>query len=317
MSMSLTKSFLGRRGFPEGDLHQLPDSPKRFSDGAHYRVEIPSVESPQALQTVVEEMERRQITVHRVSQGSGIMLLTDAEIMEMASIGRQNGIEVSLFLGPRAPFDIQAQSFTAGGKSIGLRAAGMDQLLYSVEEVKRACQLGIRGVLVADEGVLWTINEMKKAGELPSDLVVKVSVSMGACNPVSVRIMQDLGADTYNLPSDMTLARLAALRQAVDIPLDLYIESPDDFGGFVRYYELCEIIRVAAPVYIKFGLRNAPNVYPAGTHLEETVVRLTREKVRRAKLGLDMIQRYSPHLLMSSSPAPGAGIPKGGVSDDE
>jgi len=30
----------------------------------------------------------------------------------------------------------------------------------------------------------------------------------------------------------------------------------------VRLYEIPEIIRVAAPVYIKFGLRNAPNIYP-------------------------------------------------------
>ena len=46
-----------------------------------------------------------------------------------------------------------------------------------------------------------------------------------------------------------------------------------------------------APVYLKFGLRNAPDVYPAGTHLEATTVALTRERVRRARLGMELLAR--------------------------
>ena len=64
------------------------------------------------------------------------------------------------------------------------------------------------------------------------------------------------------------------------MPLDIYVEVPDNVGGFVRLHEIPEIVRVAAPVYLKFGLRNAPDVYPAGTHLEATTVALTRERVR-------------------------------------
>jgi hypothetical protein len=283
---------------------------KTFSDGAHYRIEIPSVEGPDVFRGVVEEMKKYNIPIHRVSQGSGIMLLTDEEILEMAQVGRDNQIEVSLFIGPRATFDIGAQALTSAGKSIALRASGMEQVVYSLEDVKRACSLGIRGVLVADEGVLWAINEFKNAGDLPADLVVKVSVSLGACNPISINLAQKMGADTYNVATDMTLARLAAIRQAVDIPLDLYIEVPDDFGGFVRYYEVAEIIRVAAPVYVKFGLRNAPNIYPSGTHLEDTAVKLGRERVRRAKIGYDFIQRYGSGFITSEPGAAGLGIPK-------
>jgi hypothetical protein len=283
---------------------------KTFSDGAHYRIEIPSVEGPAVFRGVVEEMKKYNIPIHRVSQGSGIMLLTDDEILEMVQVGRDNQIEVSLFIGPRATFDIGAQALTSAGKSIALRASGMEQVVYSLEDVKRACSLGIRGVLVADEGVLWAINEFKNAGDLPADLVVKVSVSLGACNPISINLAQKMGADTYNVATDMTLARLAAIRQVVDIPLDLYIEVPDDFGGFVRYYEVAEIIRVAAPVYVKFGLRNAPNIYPSGTHLEDTAVKLGRERVRRAKIGYDFIQRYGSGFITSEPGAAGLGIPK-------
>ncbi|BBH21915.1 hypothetical protein Back11_32600 [Paenibacillus baekrokdamisoli] len=307
--MQETKQFFGKLGLPEGDLHHLPSSSKTFPDGAQYRIEIPSVEGPASLQAVVDAAKEFGVPVHRVSQGSGVMLLLDDELKDMARIAEQHRIEVSLFTGPRASFDIYAQTAAAGGKSIGLRASGMDQVVYALEDVKRACEHGIRGILVADEGVLWAVNECKKAGELPSDLVVKVSVSMGACNPISVRLMEQLGADTYNVPTDLSLAKLAAIRQAVDIPIDLYIEVPDDFGGFIRYYDICEIIRVAAPVYVKFGLRNAPNVYPSGTHLEDTVVKLSRERVRRARIGYDFIQRYHPELLISEPGAQGLGIP--------
>ena len=77
----------------------------------------------------------------------------------------------------------------------------------------------------------------------------------------------------------------------MDIPLDVYVESPDNVGAYLRYHEIAELIRVASPIYLKFGLRNAPDVYPSGTHLEGTTVALTRERVRRARLGMEMLER--------------------------
>jgi len=310
MNMQATRAFLQGLGLPPGDLHDLPTSSKRFPDGAQYRVEIPSVEGPRALDAVLEEAETRRVRVHRISQGSGVMLLTDGEIREMARLGAEARIEVSLFVGPRAAWEPGAQILSAAGKNLGARHRGMEQLVYAIEDVKRACSLGIRSVLVADEGLLWVVGEMKKAGELPADLVLKVSVQMGAANPASVRLQEQLGAGTYNVPTDLDLAKLAAMRAAVDIPLDLYVEVPDNFGGFIRHYEIGEIVRVAAPVYVKFGLRNAPDVYPSGTHLEETVIALSRERVRRAEIGLAHLTRYYPDALTSELGAAGLGIPQ-------
>ncbi len=304
-----THDFLGRIGLPAGDCWDLPASLKRFPDGAHYRVEIPSVEGPRALAAVLEEAERLGVRLQRVSQGSGIMLLTDGEIGEMARLGHSAGIEVSLFTGPRAGWDTGAQVTASAGKNLGARLRGMDQVIYAAEDVRRACALGIRSVLVADEGLLWLINEMKKAGELPPDLVLKISVQMGPANPISVRLMEELGAGTYNPPTDLSLPQLAALRAAVRIPLDIYIEAPDDFGGFVRYYELPEVVRVAAPVYVKLGLRNSPNIYPSGMHLENTAVAMARERVHRAALALELLQRYFPEAQASLPGAKGLGIP--------
>jgi hypothetical protein len=238
------------------------------------------------------------------------MLLTDREISEMAKLGTEARVEVSLFVGPRASWETGAQILSPAGRNLGARHRGMEQLVYAVEDIKRACGLGIRGVLVADAGLLWVAGEMKKAGELPADLVLKVSVQMGAANPASIRLQERLGAGTYNVPTDLHLAQLAAIRAAVDIPLDIYVEVPDNFGGFIRHYEIGEIVRAMSPVYVKFGLRNAPDVYPSGTHLEETVIALGRERVRRAQIGLEHLRRYYPEAVTSERGAPGLGVPK-------
>ena len=78
-------------------------SEQRFADGLRYRIEIPSVEGPRVLEAVLEEAEKRSVPVRRVSQGSGVMMLTDAEIRDLAALGADAGVEVSLFLGPGAP----------------------------------------------------------------------------------------------------------------------------------------------------------------------------------------------------------------------
>src|SRR5258708_18160124 len=95
--MEATRRFLAGMGLPSGDLHALPSSTKRFPDGAQYRVEIPSTEGPGALAAILEEADRYHLTIHRVSQGSGGMMLTDAEIQDMARLAQALGMEVILY----------------------------------------------------------------------------------------------------------------------------------------------------------------------------------------------------------------------------
>ncbi|KKI92061.1 hypothetical protein WQ54_11510 [Bacillus sp. SA1-12] len=308
--MKESRELLEKLGYPSTDLTELPTSTKTFPDGAQYRIELPSTEGPAALRETLKEIDRYGLTIHRISQGSGIMLLTDEEIKEMCELTAERGMELSLFVGPRGTWDISAGPLTSAGKTQGLRHEGADQLVYAMEDLKRGARLGLRGALVADEGLLMLTKEMKKKGQLPEDFVVKVSVQMGSANPVSIKLMQDLGADTYNVPTALTLPKLAAIRQAIDIPIDLYVEVPDNFGGFLRYYEIPEMIRVLAPVYIKFGLRNHPDVYPSGKQWEATNISLVKERVHRASLGVQMIERYYPDAKTSKLGAEGLGVPR-------
>jgi len=93
------------------------------------------------------------------------------------------------------------------------------------------------------------------------------------------------------------VAELGELRSACSAPLDVYVEVPDDQGGFVRFYDVPDLIRAASPMYVKLGLRNAPNIYPSGLHLEGLAMNLGRERVRRAELVLRLLAERAPELL--------------------
>jgi hypothetical protein len=307
--MKKTAAALSKLGIAPEDP-ALPSSPKRFPDGAQYRIEIPSVETPEALSAVLEEADKHKVPVHRASQGSGIMMLTDAELTSMLKTARDAKIELSLFVGPRAGFDATPQPFTPAGKVIGGGLRGGSQLLYAVEDVKRGCALGLRSVLVADLGLLWVLTELKNAGELPSNLVLKISILLPVPNPATAHVLEALGAGTINVSPDLSLAHLSTMRAAVAAPLDIYVEVPDGFGGYIRTFEVPEMIRVASPVYVKTGLRNAPDIYPYGEQLRTVALAMSRERVHRARLVLDTIRRYAPEASMSKPGAQGLGVPE-------
>ena len=270
-------------------------SEQRFSDGLRYRVEIPSVEGPRVLEAVLDEAEQRSVPVRRVSQGSGVMMLTDAEIRRLARLGADAGVEVSLFLGPRGAWDPGGQAMvTAAAGGVVRGSAGIEA---SVAEVRRGVALGIRSFLVADLGVLQTLGDLRRAGELPQSLVLKTSVLLPCANPATAATLEALGATTINVSTDLSPSELGELRAACSAPLDVYVEVPDDQGGFVRFYDVPEIVQLAAPVYVKLGLRNAPNIYPSGLHLEELAVKLGRERVRRAELVLRLLAERAPELV--------------------
>jgi hypothetical protein len=270
-------------------------SDARFADGLRYRIEIPSVEGPRVLAAVLEEAEQRSVPVRRVSQGSGVMMLTDAEIRELASLGADAGVEVSLFLGPRGAWDTGGQSLVTA--AAGGVARGGTGIADAIAEARRGVRLGIRSFLVADLGVLRELGQLRRSGELPASLVLKTSVLLPCANPATARTLEELGATTINVSTDLTAAELGELRAACAAPLDVYVEVPDDQGGFVRFYEVPEIVRLAAPVYVKLGLRNAPNIYPSGLHLEDLAVKLGRERVRRAELALRLLEERAPELV--------------------
>ena len=287
-----------------------PPATLRFPDGAHFRIEIPSVEGPDVLRAVIDQAATEGVSVNRVSQGCGAMLLSAAELAEMARIAAGHGIEVSLFVGPREEWDVGSLAQSGEGPSRAGLIRGVRQLRYAIDDVLRGVEHGIRGFLVADTGLLELLAKMQACGEIPASVIWKVSAMLAPANPLTVRQLEQLGASTINVPSDVTLGQLAEMRAATSVPIDLYVEAPSAMGGVVRGHEAADLVSVAAPMYVKFGLRNSRMLYPSGRHLVDEAAMIAREKVHRASVALEWMRRSGLELVQSGPGAAGLGVPE-------
>ena len=280
-------------------VHAAPPSPARFPDGGSFRIEIPSVEGPRALEAVLGAAEEHGVTLNRISQGSGAMLLKEAELRELAALASDAGVDLALVVGPRAEWDVGAFSRSEAGAAQSGALRGLRGLAFALEDVYRAVDSGIRSFLVADIGLLSVLSEVRARGDLPADCVWKVSAYLAPSNPATLRVLEQLGAGTINVVGDLTVTELAELRAHVTLPIDLYLEAPDGMGGMVRGNEIGDFVTVGAPMYVKFGLRNAAPAYPSGEHLLPMAVATGRERVRRAAIALEWLRRTHPDVQQS------------------
>ncbi|MFQ6074340.1 MAG: hypothetical protein ACE5KC_03880, partial [Candidatus Bathyarchaeia archaeon] len=269
------------------------------------------VERPSTLEALIDEMEKRDVPVHRlISMVMGATLLSDDEMERFARMAKDAKLEVIVTPGPRTLWDLGGQIRTPEGAVSGIRFRGSDNLAYVIADIKRAINFGFRGFLVVDEGLLWLLSEMRKAGDIPRDVVFKVSIFAGHANPAGAKVLEMLGADTFNPVADLPLPMLAALRKAVDIPIDVHVYLFDSFGGFNRIWETPEITRVAAPCYYKIepgtsvGSLYKPWVSP------DLLAFMAREKVKTAEMIISLVEKNYPEAKLSKIGAKDLAIPK-------
>jgi hypothetical protein len=301
-----TRDYLRGKGLPTGDRYDLPTSGMRFPDGAHFRIEVPTCNSTVTFRAIMETAEKHGVTVNRIDETFGIMRHTDETILEFISIAKEYGCELNFSIGPRATYDTSAQRATGTpeGNRIAYRLRGMDQILRAVADAKKAIELGVRGLLIYDEGHLWLLNEMRKDGEIHKDVRFKLSAHCGHGNPLSFRLLEQLGADSINPVRDLPLPMISCLRQAVKVALDIHTDNPKSTGGFIRTYEAPEIARIAAPVHLKAGnsaltSHGIPTSYQEGVNMGIQAVLVAR-----------MVERYFPEAKQSRRGAKGLAIPK-------
>lgn len=289
-----------RAGMPKGDLYELPTSPKTFPDGANYRVEISGMETPRVLAATIDEAKKQGVPFHRsISVVRGASMLTREQLSEFAKKAHDNQVEVIMTPGPRPTWDIGRQIATPEGAISGLRMRGMDSIRHYLMDIERCIEIGFRGFLVWDEGVLSLLNSMKQNGDLPQDVVFKVSIFAGHANPAGVKLVESLGAGSCNPVADLTLPMLAAIRSVVSIPLDIHIQLWASMGGYNRIYETPEIARVSSPCYFKMEPGPALVMYmPWGTS-EDGLAELGREKIRSTKNIIELIGKTNPELKVS------------------
>ena len=300
--MENTKKFLKKIGINEvsGDY----ESAKRFNDGGQYRFEVPGIQSPGTMSALLKESVKQNVFIHRVTQTKGIMMLTDEEIKKMVDLAITYKCELFLAVGPRATYDTSATVHTPEGSRIGYRLRGYDNLVYAIEDVKRACRLGVRGILLYDEGLLWVLNKMREEGELPENVHFKLSAHAGHSNPASAKLLESQGLNSFNPVRDLQIPMIAAIRDACDMTLDLHTENPKSTGGFIRHYEVPKFIRVASPVYLKTGGSVAAN------HNWDTTEKEAVARIKQVLLVKRMIDEYYPDAIASPNESDDLSIPE-------
>ncbi|MDO5848922.1 MAG: peptidase [Methanobrevibacter sp.] len=300
--MNNTMEYLKKLGIEKQDSSFK--SSKRFADGGQYRLEVPGIQSPKTMEVLLREAANRGIVLHRITQTKGIMLLTDSEIKEMVNLAKQYKVELFLSIGPRATYDTSASVNTKEGSRMGYRLRGYDNLVYAIEDAKRAIDLGVRGILLYDEGLLWVLNNMRNDGIIPKNTHFKLSAHAGHGNPADGKLFEQLGLDSLNPVRDLQIPMIAAIRSACDIPLDLHTENPKSSGGFIRHYEIPDIIRVASPVYLKTGGSVAKN-HNWDTTENDAILRL-----KQVELVNRVIEQYCPEAAMSPKSSKDLAIPE-------
>lgn len=291
--MKDVREFLKTHGLPGGDLYDLPTSEKRFEDGGQYRFEVPGIQGPAAMKALLEALDNYGIEIHRVTQTKGIMTLLDKEIEAMLEYANKWKVDLLLACGPRATTDTSASVNTPEGVRMGYRLRGQEQIIRGVEEIRRAAKLGCRSFMIYDEGLLWLLNQMRQEGFIPTDCKFKISAHTGHGNPCSAKMLEEIGANSFNPVRDIQLQMLSAIRAAIDIPIDIHTENPKSTGGFIRHYEVPEFIRVAAPIYLKTGGSVAAN------HSWDTTEADARKRAKQVALVKRVIETYYPEAIVS------------------
>jgi hypothetical protein len=281
-----TRDFLSRSRLPTGDGPAPAPSERSFPGGGKFGIELSSVNNAATLRTLLKLAGEYSIRVDRCDECRGIVRLPSADVKEMIRICAGEGIGLLFSIGPRAIYDTGGFVRSPNGRRIGYRLRGMESVVRAVEEVRRVADLGARGLVVYDEGLLLLLHQLREAGELPASMVFKVSVHMGCSNPLSARVYEGLGADTINPVPDLDLGMLGAMRAAVSCPLDLFSDTAEEAGGLLRTHEVPDFVRVAAPIYLKCGAISQlrQNHLPTDAEL--------RERIRQTACVVEMLARH-------------------------
>ncbi len=290
--------LLEKYGFPGRDEYDIPDSSLTFPDGAHYRMEVSGIDSLQEMEALANEKVKRNVPVHRViCMSAGTHLLSFQELRDLSQIGHDGHIELIVIPGPRANFDIGSHAHSDWGKYSGIRVRGTDNILFLLQDIMRCIEAGIKGFLLYGEDVLFLFHKMRLSGDLPKDLVFKLSYTSGVSNPVGAKLVQDLGADSINPVTDLTLPMLSGLRKVTTVSMDIVVASFENLGSFNRFWETPEIVRVSSPCYLKQELQ--PSVENAKT------------KVKYCEIIREIIEMSRPNLKFSEQNATDLRISKG------
>ena len=204
--MTATRDFLRSIGLPPGDLNELPDSDKRFPDGAQYRDRDPEHRGPALPRG--RARGGRAARRPRPSRLAGQRRLP-AHRRGARRDGAHRRCRTRRGLAVHAPergLGHVGDGPLAAGAVVAPAAHGQEQVVACLDDARRAADHGFRSVLIADLGVLSAFTAHEAAGELPADMQAKISVMLPAANPAAARVLERARRE-HDQPADRPLAR--------------------------------------------------------------------------------------------------------------
>ena len=289
ISANRAQKILTKYNISATDQVPLVTSSREFKAGGHYGVEIPVINNLHILSKTIKLLKEEGIYCSRFNETHGSHLLSDGEITEMLHACRENMYGILFSIGPRPEYDIKASFYRSDfGLEMGRRLNNNDAIRAAIEESLRLADLGCRGIIVYDIGVLRVLVRMQKDNLLPQDMVFKSSTHCMVTNSLIAQIYEENGISSITTAHDLGLAMLQTIRQAVRVPLDVPTDVYKSKGGFIRFYELSEIIQIASPVMLKMGA--SVQDHPYGSTNED----LIKARVQRVKIGQEILTKHLP-----------------------
>ncbi|MFI7122083.1 peptidase [Amycolatopsis sp. NPDC049868] len=299
------RRWLEDNGLPHSDEIPLRASGSAFDEGGEYGVEIPVVNNFRVLEATLRLLREEGLPVTRFNETLGAFLLSDAEVADMLALCRESDVGMVFALGPRPEYDRKAAFYRGGfGASQGRRVNNNDALAQSAEEALRLAELGCRGLIAYDLGVIRMLSNMRQAGTLPADLMIKSSSHCIVSNPLTAQVYAETGANSVTVIHDVGLPVLQEMRRlaprlTIDVPTDVYGSK----GGFIRFYEVAELVQICAPMMLKIGA--SAQSHPHDPVNENTI----RQRVQRVALCLEFLKKSDVEAKYISDLSPQRCVP--------
>jgi len=281
-------------GAPGRDLYALPVSKERFPDGAHFRIELLPT-TVEGYEKVFSLCDKHDFVCNKITDTRGSMFDTDGEIIKKCEMCRERGVELVMSPGAGENYsDISHQM--AVRAIVEGKSRGMDMLVRNIADMMRDIELGCRGFLMYDEGMLLVCSQLRQDGIIPPETTFKISANISVSNPLALKFWVENGGlkpnDSINPVRDLTLPMLAAMRAVTKQPLDIHAYWSTSIS---RTLDTPDIVRVVAPVYFKISR------FGSGVTIEDKALQGLRV--------VETIRRYYPEAKQSQNRAKGSILP--------
>ena len=299
------RTWLKNNNLPYSDEIPLEVSGNEFDGGGHYGIEVPVVNNFRVMSETVRLIQERGLKVTRFNETLGAFLLSDSEVSDMIALSRESGIGMLFAMGPRPEYDRKAAFYRGGfGTSQGRRVNNNDALAVSVEEAIRLTELGARGLIAYDLGVIRLLDTLRKEGVIPAETLIKSSSHCIVSNPLTAQVYAENGTTSITTTHDLGLPVIQDIRKlspdlVMDIPTDVYGSK----GGFIRFYEIPELVQIASPMFLKVGA--SAQAHPSDAVNNQMIA----NRVQRIELAQEFLDKSGLDVAYINDKSPQRALP--------